>query len=36
MHLIIMLLGVMLLFSPPVWLIGVALIVIGAVWACLH
>jgi hypothetical protein len=36
MHLVIIFLGVMLLFSPPIWVLGVALILIGFVWAVLH
>jgi hypothetical protein len=36
MHLIIVFLGVMLLFSPPVWAIGIVLILIGLVWAVLR
>jgi hypothetical protein len=35
MHLIIIFLGVMLLFGPP-WLVGIALILIGALWAVLR
>lgn len=36
MHLVIIFLGVMLLFSPPLWVIGVLLIAVGFVWAVLH
>jgi hypothetical protein len=36
MPLVIIFLGVMLLFSPPTWFVGVALIMIGFVWAVLH
>jgi hypothetical protein len=36
MHLLLILLGVMLLFSPPIWVLGVALILIGVAWAVLH
>lgn len=35
MHMVIIFLGVMLLFSPPLWVIGVLLILFGAVWAVL-
>lgn len=36
MHMAIIFLGVMLLFSPPIWVLGVVLILIGFVWAVLH
>jgi hypothetical protein len=35
MPLVVIFLGVMILFGPP-WLVGVALIVIGALWAVLR
>jgi hypothetical protein len=35
MHLVIIFLGVMLLFGPPTWVIGVVLIVVGAALAVL-
>ena len=35
MHLVIIFLGVMLLFSPPSWVVGVAVILIGIAWAVL-
>lgn len=36
MHMVIIFLGVMLLFSPPLWVLGLSLIAIGFVWAVLH
>jgi len=36
MPLVILFLGVMLLFGPPTWVVGVALIVIGAAIAVLQ
>jgi type IV secretory pathway VirB2 component (pilin) len=36
MPLVIIFLGVMLLFGPPTWAVGVVLIIIGAVLAVLR
>jgi hypothetical protein len=36
MHLVIIFLGVMFLFGPPLWVLGIALILIGALWAVLR
>jgi hypothetical protein len=36
MYLVVIFLGVMLLFSPPLWLVGAALIAIGSVLAVLR
>jgi hypothetical protein len=35
-HLVMIFLGVMLLFSPPIWVLGLALILGGVAWAVLH
>jgi hypothetical protein len=36
MPLVVMFLGVILLFGPPLWVLGIALIVIGTLWAVLQ
>jgi hypothetical protein len=36
MPLVVIFLGVMLLFSPPSWVVGVLLINIGLIWAVLR